>query len=156
MLCFFILFLFFFNSFFPSGSFILPLSYFCDFLVEPNHSQCRDVFIHPTAGYRIFKLSEAQLEQFIDFALNNRAQPSNDAPCPLPFRAEKYAQRIEQTESMGLHIFRNKYERRPRRFTSDGIRTNYRSMRRLDDFPELVDFLEKRNRTGSGSGQGQD
>ena len=97
-------------------------------------TQALDAYIHPPAPFLISKLSDTQLESFIDSALAE--QPSS---LPLPFGTEKYAPRINPDESMRLHIFRNRYERKPpiRRRPGCGRRI------RLEDQPYMMDFLEK-------------
>ncbi|RJE19024.1 hypothetical protein PHISCL_08637 [Aspergillus sclerotialis] len=92
-----------------------------------------DAYIHPPAPFLIFKLSDAQLESF------SNAIPADESSLPFPFATEKYAQRINPDESMSLHIFRNRYERKPpvRRRPGCGRRI------RLEDEPYIMDFLDK-------------
>lgn len=61
-------------------------------------------------------------------------------PNIFPIRAEKYARRIDEYESMSLNIYRNRYER----IISDNPPA--RCVVRGDDFPELMDVYEEWDR----------
>ncbi|KAI9830713.1 MAG: hypothetical protein M1819_005377 [Sarea resinae] len=97
-------------------------------------AECNDVFIHPVQYYRVYKLSDAQIQDFVNF-LSSKSS-SDDKPYEqIRFRAEKYALRIDSHEAMSRNIYRNKYERRipanpPRRCVYHG-----------SDFPELADAM---------------
>ena len=106
-----------------------------------DNIQCRNAFIHPDDGYRIFKLSEDQLEQFASFAAKaGLTGQNNDSVSPLPFLAEKYTRRIEPEEAMAMHIYRHLYERRPK---ADGNGRTQHKRRRLEDYPEFGDLLQR-------------
>ncbi|EEP75924.1 predicted protein [Uncinocarpus reesii 1704] len=111
-------------------------------LFNRGDSECEalDAYLHPKFPYKIFKLSDSQVDSFVDFALSATDQAQNQPPSPLPIRTEKYAPRICPDESMALHIFRNKYERKPRHLR--GLRPSYHRPLRLEDDPQMMDFIE--------------
>lgn len=101
-----------------------------------TNKQCRDVYLHPTGRYRIFQLSEAQIQQFVGFA-SSSSSSYDESKCPLPFSAEKSARRIDAYDALGLHIYRDPYERRlpeerPRRAVIN-----------IDDYPEYESLSEQ-------------
>ncbi|KNG84762.1 hypothetical protein ANOM_006691 [Aspergillus nomiae NRRL 13137] len=107
--------------------------------------ECRDAFIHPDDGYRIFKLSDDQLDQFASFGAKiGRIYQNSDSGCPIPFQAEKYTTRIEPEEAMAMHIYRHLYERKPK--IEDNGRTQHKR-RRLEDYPEFGDLLQQLDRS---------
>ncbi|KAK6820235.1 hypothetical protein RU639_007630 [Aspergillus parasiticus] len=104
-------------------------------------NECRDAFIHPDDEYRIFKLSDDQLDQFASFgAKTGPIDQNSDSVCPIPFQAEKYTRRIEPEEAMEMHIYRHLYEHRPK--AEDNGRTQHKR-RRLEDYPEFGDLLQR-------------
>ncbi|RAQ73506.1 hypothetical protein COH20_005048 [Aspergillus flavus] len=104
-------------------------------------NECRDAFIHPDDEYRIFKLSDDQLEQFASLgAKTGPTDQNNDSVSPIPFQAERYTRRIEPEEAMERHIYRHLYERRPK--AEDNGRTQHKR-RRLEDYPEFGDLLHR-------------
>ncbi|KAB8225497.1 hypothetical protein BDV33DRAFT_96675 [Aspergillus novoparasiticus] len=104
-------------------------------------NECRDAFIHPDDGYRIFKLSDDQLDRFVSFgAKTGPTDQNDDSVSPIPFQAEKYTRRIEPEEAMEMHIYRHLYERRPK--AEDNGRTQHKR-RRLEDYPEFGDLLQR-------------
>ncbi|OGM39285.1 hypothetical protein ABOM_012051 [Aspergillus bombycis] len=108
--------------------------------------KCRDAFIHPDDGYRIFKLSDDQLDQFDSFGAKRGPTVLNsDSACTIPFQAEKYATRIEPEEAMAMHIYRHLYERKPT--VENNGRTQHKR-RRLEDYPEFGDLLQRLDKRG--------
>ena len=100
-----------------------------------DNKQCRDVYLHSTGRYRIFQLSEAQIQEFVEFATSSSSY--DESRCPLLFSAEKSARRIDAYDAPDLHIYRDPYERRlpkerPRR---DVIN--------IDDYPEYESLAEQ-------------
>ncbi|KAE8359446.1 hypothetical protein BDV27DRAFT_149586 [Aspergillus caelatus] len=88
-------------------------------------NECRDAFIHPDNGYRVVKLSDDQLDQFVSFGVRTGCiDQNNDSVCPIPFQAEKYTQRIELEKIMAMHIYRRLYERKLK--TDDNGRTQHK------------------------------
>ena len=69
------------------------------------------MFIHPVGNYQIFQLSEAQVQQYANFMLSDPSQ-DQDTSQGLHFKAEKYARRVDPYDTMSLHIYRNRYERK--------------------------------------------
>lgn len=51
----------------------------------------------------------------MDFVRFGAGEPEADqgSPQPIPFMADKWAKRVDPFDSMGLHIYRHKYERKP-------------------------------------------
>ncbi|OJJ46420.1 hypothetical protein ASPZODRAFT_16186 [Penicilliopsis zonata CBS 506.65] len=74
-------------------------------LFDWKSQEIGDVYFHPSAGFRVFRLSEVQMEQFISFCLGD------NSPSPFPMTAERQALRIYRDDTFDLHIFRAKYER---------------------------------------------
>ncbi|WEW61756.1 hypothetical protein PRK78_007250 [Emydomyces testavorans] len=112
-----------------------------------SEREALDVYIHPPTPWMIFKLSDSQVNDFIDFGLSNfpaRSSISSSqhhSTFSLPFAAERYAERIDPDIAIQCHhIFRNKYERKP--FTPPRGLTCHRP-RRLEDDPVLLDLIEK-------------
>ncbi|KAI9829513.1 MAG: hypothetical protein M1819_006333 [Sarea resinae] len=99
--------------------------------------ECENVFVHPVGFYQIYELSDAQIQDFANFALSELASHSNENPERQRFHAEKYARRIDPYVAMSLHIDRNNYERKIP--TSRPRRCVYHQ----EDFPELADELAK-------------
>jgi hypothetical protein len=104
-----------------------------------NKQQCKRVFLHPVGGFRIFQLSESQIQQFVDY-VQQLTETAQDIQLPFPISAEKYTYRVDPFDAMALNIYRDKYERiipkdRPAR-----------CVQRLADFPELQDALVHVNR----------
>jgi hypothetical protein len=115
---------------------------FCLLRISPpmlNKQQCIRVFLHPVGGFRIFQLSESQIQQFVDY-VQQLAETAQNIQIPFPLSAEKYTYRVDPFDAMTLNIYRDKYERiipkdRPAR-----------CVQRLADFPELQDALVHINR----------
>ncbi|KAE8332207.1 hypothetical protein BDV39DRAFT_200359 [Aspergillus sergii] len=104
-------------------------------------NEYRDAFIHPDDEYRIFKLSDDQVDQFASFgAKTGLTDQNNDSVSPISFQTERYTRRIEPEEAMEMHIYRHLYERRPK--AEDNGRTQNKR-RRLEDYPEFGDFLQQ-------------
>jgi hypothetical protein len=102
--------------------------------------QCKDAFIHPGGSYKIFQLSDDQLEAFAKLESKGNAITEPDSsPAPFPFRAERYARRVGEEDSMFLHIYRDKYERKPKINTSGRVQ---HPRVRLEDEPVLLDVLD--------------
>lgn len=95
-------------------------------------TKVRNVFLHPSASFRVFKLSETQINQFITFALRE-----DSTICPFPMRAERDALRIDADDTFALHIFRDRYERKPPVVVPWLTR---HPRRRLEDDPNAMDM----------------
>ena len=95
-----------------------------------------NAFIHPTAGFKIFQLSEAQINNLTRMITDCTNLASNAAANFLSFRAT----RIEPHRALALNIYRNKYKRRA---ASD---KPLRCVQRLEDRPDNMDMLERLNR----------
>lgn len=54
----------------------------------------------------VFQLSDSQVQAYVNFLLSE--QPFEG----LRFEAEQYARRIDPYDSMGLNIYRDRYERK--------------------------------------------
>ncbi|TVY33026.1 hypothetical protein LOCC1_G008402 [Lachnellula occidentalis] len=106
---------------------------------------CKRAFLHPVGGFRIFHLSNSQIEQFIAY-VQRFAEASEDTHIqpPFPFSAEKYTYRVDPFDAMALNIYRDRYERVIQRDRPA------RCVQRLADFPELQDAVVQINRDGSG------
>ncbi|CZR55545.1 uncharacterized protein PAC_05433 [Phialocephala subalpina] len=105
-------------------------------------TDCKRAFLHPVGGFRIFQLSESQIQQFVEY-VQQLAETAQDIQPPFPLSAEKYTYRVDPFDAMTLNIYRDKYERiiprdRPAR-----------CVQRLADFPELQDALVQINRDDS-------
>ncbi|KAE8311224.1 hypothetical protein BDV41DRAFT_542874 [Aspergillus transmontanensis] len=106
-----------------------------------NDNKCHDAFIDPDDGYRIFKLLDDQLDQFSSLGAKTGLTDQNNGNVPPTlFQAEKRTRRIEPEEAMEMHIYRHLYERRPK--AEDNGRTQHKR-RRLEDYPELGDLLQR-------------
>jgi hypothetical protein len=98
-------------------------------------------FLHPVGSFRIFEISESQIQQFIRYV--QQLAETQDLQPPFPLHAEKYTYRVDPFDAMALNIYRDKYERilpkeRPAR-----------CVQRLADFPELQDAIVQVNRDNS-------
>ncbi|KAL9073784.1 MAG: hypothetical protein Q9157_004609 [Trypethelium eluteriae] len=109
---------------------------------KPNSSLhwARDVFIHPVGHYKIYQLSDAQIQRWAVSVLSENLQPK-EIHDGLRFRSEKYARRIDPYDALSLNIYRDKYaakipEQRPRRCVT-----------RLEDDPEMMDAIEELNQS---------
>ncbi|TVY13463.1 hypothetical protein LARI1_G009151 [Lachnellula arida] len=106
---------------------------------------CKRAFLHPVGGFRIFQLSDSQIQQFVEYVQRLVEVPEDtQAQPPFPFSAEKYTYRVDPFDAMALGIYRDRYERiiprdRPAR-----------CVQRLADFPELQDAMVQINRDDSG------
>ena len=58
---------------------------------------------------------------------------------PFPFKAERHTRRVDEDESMSLHIYRDRYERKPKVNSSGRIQ---HPRARLEDEPVLLDALD--------------
>jgi hypothetical protein len=106
-----------------------------------NTYQCQRAFLHPVGSFRIFEISESQIQQFIKY--EEQLAETHDLQPPFPLRAEKYTYRVDPFDAMSLNIYRDKYERiipkeRPARCVQG-----------LADFPELQDAIVQINRDNS-------
>jgi hypothetical protein len=102
--------------------------------------QCKNAFIHPGGSYKIFQLSDDQLQAFANLgAQASEMSGPPSSPLPLPFKAERYTCRVDEEESMSLHIYRDRYERKPKVNISGRIQ---HPRVRLEDEPVLLDTLE--------------
>ncbi|PGH28549.1 hypothetical protein GX50_08710 [[Emmonsia] crescens] len=76
---------------------------------------CKDIFIHPVGGYKIFQLLDAQVENYMRFLfldLQDSSTSPESSEC-MRFKAEKSAPRIDPWDAMAyLHIYRDRYERK--------------------------------------------
>ncbi|KAF2239893.1 hypothetical protein EV356DRAFT_571979 [Viridothelium virens] len=102
--------------------------------------EARDVFIHPVGHYKIYQLSDAQIQRWAVSVLSENLQPK-EIHDGLRFRSEKYARRIDPYDALSLNIYRDKYaakipEQRPRR-----------CVMRLEDDPEMMDAIEELNQS---------
>ncbi|TVY51699.1 hypothetical protein LCER1_G007130 [Lachnellula cervina] len=108
-------------------------------------TSCKRAFLHPVGGFRIFQISDFQIQQFVEYVQRLAEVPEDAQPQPpFPFSAEKYTYRVDPFDAMALGIYRDKYERviprdRPTR-----------CVQRLADFPELGDAVVQINRGDSG------
>ncbi len=74
--------------------------------------QCKNVFLHLTGRYKIFQMSDAQIQQYANFMLSDPSSSKDrDLSQGLRFKAEKWAYRVDPYDAMDLHIYRNRWER---------------------------------------------
>ncbi|KAK2879303.1 hypothetical protein FQN49_000999 [Arthroderma sp. PD_2] len=108
-----------------------------------SEQEALDPYIHPRYPYMIYKLSDVQLDSFVDFATSkDRSDPR--PPLPIPFVTEKYACRVDPEHAIEKHIFREKNERRPlwMRYTDRSVHRRYVR----EDYPDFLDFLERKKK----------
>ncbi|KAL4938734.1 hypothetical protein BDV06DRAFT_231550 [Aspergillus oleicola] len=67
-----------------------------------------DLLLHPDNKFQVFKLSEAQIDQFIGFGLYS--EPS--FPCPFPIKAERDTIKLPGEHKMYQNIYRSKSDRK--------------------------------------------
>ncbi|KAL4959287.1 uncharacterized protein BDV14DRAFT_206952 [Aspergillus stella-maris] len=67
-----------------------------------------DVLLHPDNRFQIFKLSDAQIDQFIGFGLYG--EPT--FPCPFPMKTERDTVRLSGEHTMHLNVYRSKNDRK--------------------------------------------
>lgn len=91
-------------------------------------------FLHPSANFRVFKLSKTRIDQFIDSCAHGKDSIS----CPFPMEAERHVLRIDAGNTFALHIFRSKYERKPPVYVPWVTR---HPKRRLKDDPRVMAIL---------------
>ncbi|KAN0102212.1 hypothetical protein V8E51_012722, partial [Hyaloscypha variabilis] len=106
-------------------------------------SNCNRAFLHPVGGFRIFQISESQIQRFAEYVQQVSDETAQDIKPPFPLSAEKYTYRVDPFDAMALNIYRDRYERviprdRPTRCAQ-----------RLADFPELQDTMVQINRGDS-------
>jgi hypothetical protein len=106
-----------------------------------NSYQCRRAFLHPVGSFRLFEISESQIQQFIEYV--QQLAETQDLQPSFLLQAEKYTYRVDPFDAMALNIYRDEYERiipkeRPAR-----------CVQRLADFPELQDAIVQINRDNS-------
>jgi len=107
--------------------------------------QCKNAFVHPGGSYKIFQLSDVQLQAFAEFGAQTSKHTTPDSSPPFPFKTERWARRVHEVESMSLHIYRDTYERKPKIETSDRAQC----LRvRLEDEPHLLDIIDLMNANG--------
>ncbi|KAH8676526.1 hypothetical protein BGZ60DRAFT_402789 [Tricladium varicosporioides] len=102
--------------------------------------ECKEAFIHPVGNFKIFQLLDSQLREFFDLHSTD-----SHLPLPFPFKASREARRVDENESMSLHIFRDKYERKPKVNTS---RKTQQPKLRMEDDPFTLSIVERYNANG--------
>lgn len=107
---------------------------------DSNSAQLRDIYLHPNSAYRVFSLSDEQIDQFITFCLDD----ANSVPFPCPMEAGWAAHRIFPEDTFDLHIFRDKFERiqKPPVPHPEGITVHPRRPL-LDDNPDAIMLRQK-------------
>lgn len=68
-----------------------------------NKQQCIRVFLHPVGGFRIFQLSESQIQKFVDY-VQQLAETAQNIQIPFPLSAEKYTYRVDPFDAMTQHL----------------------------------------------------
>ncbi|KAN0106808.1 hypothetical protein V8E51_009684 [Hyaloscypha variabilis] len=105
-----------------------------------SDTECKEAYIHSGGGYKLFQLSEKQLLAFAELGSQKSGPAVQDGePVPFPFRAERYTHRVSEDDSMSLHIYRDKYERKPKIDKSRGMQ---HPRTRLEDEIVLLDVME--------------
>ena len=97
--------------------------------------QSKDVYIHPVRHYKIYQLSDAQIQQWADFVLAENMQ-AEQARNGLRFCSERYARRIDPYDALPRNIYREKYAARLPKHNPHGC------VQRMEDDPWLMDQLE--------------
>lgn len=100
--------------------------------------QWENAFIHPVGSYKIFQLSDAQLQAFTEFGSQDAKFTTPGSSPPFPFKTERWTRRVHEDESMSLHIYRDTHERKPKTNTSD---RKLCPRVRLEDEAHLLDVI---------------
>jgi hypothetical protein len=82
----------------------------------------------------IFEMSETQLRDFLQFGEGQLHAP------PFPWKAERWARRVDYYKNFDLGIYRDRYERKLVPGTSRGC------VRWLEDEPEMLESMERLKR----------
>lgn len=96
--------------------------------------QFLDVFLHPDCGFKVFKLSDAQVDQFVSFGLYG--DPA--VPSPFPIKPGRDAVRLLPEFTMQKNIYRTKSDRRVPELPS-----GWHPVGRLEDDPQMMEFMDK-------------
>lgn len=96
--------------------------------------QFLDVFLHPDCGFKVFKLSDAQVDQFVSFGLYG--DPA--VPSPFPIKPVRDAVRLLPEFTMQKNIYRTKSDRRVPELPS-----GWHPVGRLEDDPQMMEFMDK-------------
>ncbi|KAL4902145.1 hypothetical protein BDW74DRAFT_186936 [Aspergillus multicolor] len=103
------------------------------------HNDYLDVYLHPDARFKVFKLSDAQIDQFINFGLHG--EPS--VPSPFPNRPEILTVRLfTAVFKLFYNIYRSRNDRKVREINT--ARMNWGG--RIEDDPLIMEFIEERKR----------
>lgn len=107
------------------------------------YEKIRDVFLHTgrqgdDETVRVWKLTDGQLAELIQFLTSDSLDNSNIPNCPLPLRATRTNYRVDDWDAMAIHrIFRDPWERKiPEEKDESNIRLN------TGDHPELENMFD--------------
>ncbi|KAH6671139.1 hypothetical protein B0J14DRAFT_670046 [Halenospora varia] len=103
--------------------------------------ECKEAFVHPPSSWMLFQLSDHQINSFA--ALPSSTTPKNNEAFTLPFKAEKYARRVSPEDAMDLHIFRDRYERKPVECSAKGWCIRRRAEDMVGSFEALTELRKR-------------
>ncbi|KAL3443360.1 hypothetical protein BJX65DRAFT_311861 [Aspergillus insuetus] len=101
-----------------------------------NGTEFLDVYLHPDSGFRVFQLSDSQINELVGFGLYGDLASS---PFDFPIKAERDAIRLLSELTLESNIYRTRNDRKPvelRRFWRPRVQ-------RADDDPFMAEFVEE-------------
>lgn len=101
--------------------------------------QFLSVYLHPDARFKVFKLSDAQFNHILAFALHGESAEGSSFSSPFPLKAERDTIRLFPEFSMlKHHIYRSRNDRKVREINT----ARWNMGGRLEDDPYLMDFIK--------------
>ncbi|KAL3491020.1 hypothetical protein BJX62DRAFT_237621 [Aspergillus germanicus] len=100
-----------------------------------DDTEFRDVYLHPGSGFRVFRLSDTQIDGHVGFGLYRDLA----YPFDFPIKAERDAIRLLPELTLETNIYRTRNDRKPvtlPRFWRPRVQ-------RAEDDPFMVEFAEK-------------
>ncbi|RDW81604.1 uncharacterized protein DSM5745_05161 [Aspergillus mulundensis] len=98
-----------------------------------------DVYLHPDCRFKVFRLSDAQIDQFVGFGVHG--EPS--ASSPFPLKPERNTVRLFPAIAMShYNVYRSKNDRKVREI--DIARLNWGG--RMEDDPQMMELVEERKK----------